>query len=43
MVVPWGALHLPAIEQAVLSWGFAETSRELHPLFAWSTIAAALL
>jgi len=43
VVVPWGALHLPAIEQAVLSWGFAETSRELHPLFAWSTIAAALL
>jgi hypothetical protein len=43
VVVPWGALHLPAIEQTVLGWGFAETSRELHPLFGWSTIAAALL
>jgi hypothetical protein len=43
VVVPWGALHLPAIEQAVLDWGFEETSRELHPLFGWTTIAAALL
>ncbi len=42
VVVPWGALHLPAIEEAVLSWGFAETSRELHPLFEWRTVAAAL-
>jgi len=42
VVVPWGALHLPAIEESVLSWGFAETSRELHPLFAWSTVVAAL-
>jgi hypothetical protein len=43
IVVPWGALHLPGIERTVLSWGFTETSRERHPLFAWSTIAAALL
>jgi hypothetical protein len=42
VVVPWGALHLPAIEEAVLGWGFTETSRELHPLFAWRTVAAAL-
>jgi hypothetical protein len=42
VVVPWGALHLPEIEQAVLGMGFAETSRELHPLFAWSTVVAAL-
>ena len=42
VVVPWGALHLPEIEQAVLAMGFAETSRELHPLFAWSTVLAAL-
>jgi hypothetical protein len=42
VVVPWGALHLPEIERAVLGWGFAETSRELHPLFAWRTVAAAL-
>jgi hypothetical protein len=42
VVVPWGALHLPGIERTLLSWGFAETSREIHPLFAWSTVAAAL-
>ena len=42
VVVPWGGLHLPSVEQTVLSWGFAETSRELHPLFAWRTVAAAL-
>jgi uncharacterized protein YbaP (TraB family) len=42
VVVPWGALHLPGVEQTVLSWGYAETSREMHPLFAWSTVAAAL-
>jgi hypothetical protein len=42
VVVPWGALHLPGIEETVLSWGFAETSRVQHRLFAWSTVAAAL-
>jgi len=43
VIVPWGALHLPAIEAAVLSWGFEETSREVHPLIEWRTVAAALL
>jgi hypothetical protein len=42
VVVPWGALHLPEIEKAVLSMGFSETSREQHPLFAWRTVVAAL-
>jgi hypothetical protein len=42
VIVPWGALHLPSVERTVLSWGFTETSRELHPLFAWRTVAAAL-
>jgi hypothetical protein len=42
VVVPWGGLHLPSVERTVLSWGYAETSRELHPLFAWRTVAAAL-
>jgi hypothetical protein len=42
VIVPWGALHLPSVEQTVLTWGFAETSRELHPLFAWSTVLAAI-
>ena len=40
--MPWGALHLPAIEDAVLSWGFEETSRERHPLIDWRTVAAAV-
>jgi len=26
----------------VLSWGYVETSRVQHPLFAWSTVVAAL-
>ena len=42
VVVPWGALHLPGIEETVLSWGYVETSRVQHPLFAWSTVVAAL-
>jgi hypothetical protein len=42
VVVPWGALHLPGIEEKVLAWGFAETAREQHPLFAWRTVIAAL-
>jgi hypothetical protein len=42
VVVPWGALHLPGIEEKVLSWGFSETAREQHPLFAWRTVIAAL-
>jgi hypothetical protein len=42
VVVPWGALHLPGIEQTVLSWGFAETGRVQHRLFAWSTVLSAL-
>ena len=43
VIVPWGALHLPAVEQAVVERGFEETSRALHPLLSWSTIAGALL
>jgi hypothetical protein len=42
VVVPWGALHLPGIERTVLAWGFTESARELHPLFAWRTVADAL-
>jgi hypothetical protein len=43
VVVPWGALHLPGIERTVMDWGYEETSRELHPLFAWRTVIAAVL
>lgn len=42
VVVPWGALHLPAVERTVTDWGFEETSRRLHPLISWGTILAAL-
>ena len=42
VIVPWGALHLPAIEQAVHERGFEETSRARHLLIAWRTLAAAL-
>lgn len=42
VVVPWGALHLPAVERTVTAWGFEERSRELHELISWGTILAAL-
>lgn len=42
VVVPWGALHLPAVERTVTGWGFVERSRELHELISWGTILAAL-
>jgi hypothetical protein len=42
VVVPWGALHLPAVEREVTGLGFEETSRELHELISWGTILAAL-
>jgi hypothetical protein len=42
VVVPWGALHLPAVERTVIDWGFEERSRELHELISWGTIFAAL-
>lgn len=42
IVVPWGALHLPAIEHAVHERGFEQVSSEYHRLISWATLAAAL-
>lgn len=35
VVVPWGALHLPDIEAALLAQGFRETRRAERPVIAW--------
>ena len=42
VIVPWGALHLPGIEAAVLEAGFTQTSASERRLVAWSTLFAAL-
>jgi len=38
VVIPWGALHLPGIERALLAAGFSETTREQRQLIAWMTL-----
>jgi len=42
VVVPWGALHLPAIELAVTKDGFVETGATRRRLISWPTIVSAL-
>jgi hypothetical protein len=42
VVVPWGALHMPEIEAAVLEDGFALERSERRRLVSWGTVAAAL-
>ena len=42
VIVPWGALHLPVIEEAVIGRGFTLRSRAEHPLLSWRTIVDAL-
>lgn len=42
VIVPWGALHLPFIEAAILERGFDEASRERRRLMSWATLLAAL-
>ena len=42
IVVPWGALHLPGIEDAILGWGFEQTASSQHRIAAYQTILAAL-
>lgn len=42
VVVPWGALHLPFIEAAILERGFEESQRRRHRLLSWMTVLAAL-
>ena len=43
IVVPWGALHLPGIEDAILGWGFEQTASSQRWLTAYQTILTALL
>jgi len=41
VVVPWGALHLPEIEAAVVERGFELTTSERRRLVSWRTVARA--
>jgi hypothetical protein len=42
VVVPWGALHLPAIEEAVRKDGFVQTGSTRRRLLSWPTVVSAL-
>lgn len=42
VVVPWGALHLPEVEEAVREREFVLRSTEKHLLFRWDEVADAL-
>lgn len=42
VIVPWGALHLPGIEQFVLELGFEQVSEARRHVVAWPTVLAAL-
>lgn len=42
VIVPWGALHLPEFEVAVLERGFEPTTRERRRLVSWKTVSDAL-
>ncbi len=41
--MPWGALHLPGIEDAILGWGFEQTASSQRRIIAYQTILSALL
>jgi len=43
IIVPWGALHLPEIETAIVEMGFEPRTISYVPLISWRTIAGALL
>jgi hypothetical protein len=43
LVVPWGALHLPYIEEAITGWGFEPASSTRHRLISWRGIIEALV
>jgi len=42
VVVPWGALHLPAIEAAILDDGFEPGASQRRRLVSWRTVLEAL-
>ncbi len=43
VVVPWGALHLPYIEEAITGWGFEPANSTRHRLISWRGILEALV
>ena len=43
IVVPWGALHLPEIERALLARGFERREERRRPLVRYGTLAGALV
>lgn len=42
IVIPWGALHMPAISAALQKRGFVVVSESTHPIFNYRTIAKKL-
>ena len=42
IIVPWGALHLPAIERALLDRGFEKTAEHSRRLVRYATVIGAL-
>lgn len=43
IIVPWGALHLPGIETAIVEMGFEPRTIAYVPLISWGTRASALI
>lgn len=43
VVIPWGALHLPSIEAALLARGFVPVGESSRQLISWSALASRLL
>jgi hypothetical protein len=43
IVVPWGALHLPAVERALVGWGFRLGAERHYRLVRYATLASALV
>lgn len=43
IIVPWGALHMPGIERAIIEMGFEPRTIAYVPLISWGTIASALI
>jgi hypothetical protein len=43
IIVPWGGMHMPAIEAAILKQGFVSGDKKERLLFAFSAIPFAAL
>ena len=42
IIVPWGALHLPHVEDHILAAGFEPIAASYRPLLSWRTVAREL-